>query len=57
MASRLHEQLIINPGLPLVARREEKPESVPHGHITSLSVMRECRRLGIAEKLMTQSRK
>jgi hypothetical protein len=29
---------------------------VPHGHITSLSVMRTHRRLGLAEKLMRQSR-
>jgi peptide alpha-N-acetyltransferase len=30
---------------------------VPHGHITSLAVMRTYRRLGLAEKLMTQSQK
>lgn len=35
--------------------REEEPSDVPHGHITSLSVMRTYRRLGIAQKLMTQS--
>lgn len=28
---------------------------VPHGHITSISVMRSYRRMGLAEKLMTQS--
>lgn len=37
--------------------REEEPSDVPHGHITSLSVMRTYRRLGLAEKLMTQSSK
>ena len=35
---------------------EEDPAVEPHGHITSLSVMRTYRRLGVAEKLMTQSR-
>ncbi|KAF9274228.1 N-terminal acetyltransferase A complex catalytic subunit ard1 [Linnemannia elongata] len=34
---------------------EEDPAAEPHGHITSLSVMRTYRRLGVAEKLMTQS--
>jgi N-alpha-acetyltransferase 10/11 len=37
--------------------REEDPGEAPHGHITSLSVMRNWRRLGIAEKLMTQSQR
>jgi N-alpha-acetyltransferase 10/11 len=37
--------------------REEEPTDVPHGHITSLSVLRTYRRLGLAEKLMTQSQK
>jgi ribosomal protein S18 acetylase RimI-like enzyme len=32
--------------------REEDATDAPHGHITSLSVMRNYRRLGIAEKLM-----
>jgi peptide alpha-N-acetyltransferase len=35
--------------------REEEPSDVPHGHITSLSVMRTYRRLGLAQKLMTQA--
>jgi hypothetical protein len=35
---------------------EEPSDGVPHGHITSLSVMRTHRRLGLAEKLMRQSR-
>jgi len=36
---------------------EEPADGIPHGHITSLSVMRTHRRLGLAEKLMRQSRK
>ncbi|KAG1043826.1 hypothetical protein G6F46_009250 [Rhizopus delemar] len=39
----------------VLAKMEEEPSDVPHGHITSLSVMRTYRRLGIAQKLMTQS--
>ncbi|RBQ68546.1 hypothetical protein FVER14953_03029 [Fusarium verticillioides] len=42
----------------VLAKMEEEPsDGIPHGHITSLSVMRTHRRLGIAEKLMRQSRK
>ncbi|GBC06443.1 hypothetical protein RclHR1_06830011 [Rhizophagus clarus] len=41
----------------VLAKMEEDPEEAPHGHITSLSVMRTYRRLGIAEKLMTQAQK
>jgi ribosomal protein S18 acetylase RimI-like enzyme len=42
----------------VLAKMEEDPsDGVPHGHITSLSVMRTHRRLGIAEKLMRQARK
>ncbi|KXS15113.1 acyl-CoA N-acyltransferase [Gonapodya prolifera JEL478] len=37
----------------VLAKMEEEGE--PHGHITSLSVMRTYRRLGLAEKLMRQS--
>lgn len=33
----------------------ETTSGPPHGHITSLSVMRSYRRLGLAEKLMRQS--
>ncbi|CAG8473084.1 3071_t:CDS:2 [Ambispora leptoticha] len=40
----------------VLAKMEEDTDD-PHGHITSLSVMRTYRRLGIAEKLMTQSQK
>ena len=36
---------------------EEPTDGVQHGHITSLSVMRTHRRLGLAEKLMKQSRR
>jgi ribosomal protein S18 acetylase RimI-like enzyme len=36
---------------------EDPADGVQHGHITSLSVMRTHRRLGLAEKLMRQSRK
>ncbi|KAJ3415016.1 N-alpha-acetyltransferase 10 [Chytridiales sp. JEL 0842] len=39
----------------VLAKMEEEPNEVPHGHITSLSVMRNYRRLGIAEKLMKQA--
>ena len=42
----------------VLAKMEEEPaDKIPHGHITSLSVMRTHRRLGIAEKLMRQARK
>ena len=41
----------------VLAKMEEEPaDGVQHGHITSISVMRTHRRLGIAEKLMRQSR-
>ena len=41
----------------VLAKMEEEPtDGVPHGHITSLSVMRTHRRLGIAERLMRMSR-
>lgn len=38
--------------------REEdlQQDEEPHGHVTSISVIREYRRLGIAKKLMLQSR-
>ncbi|KAI9234662.1 MAG: acyl-CoA N-acyltransferase [Podila humilis] len=39
----------------VLAKLEDDPSVEPHGHITSLSVMRTYRRLGVAEKLMTQS--
>ena len=41
----------------VLAKMEEEPtDGISHGHITSLSVMRTHRRLGLAEKLMRQSR-
>lgn len=41
----------------VLAKMEEEPaDGIPHGHITSLSVMRTHRRLGLAEKLMRLSR-
>jgi len=41
----------------VLAKMEEDPQDgIQHGHITSLSVMRTHRRLGLAEKLMRQSR-
>ncbi|KAI9855945.1 MAG: N-terminal acetyltransferase A complex catalytic subunit ard1 [Vezdaea acicularis] len=42
----------------VLAKMEEEPEDgVPHGHITSLSVMRTHRRLGLAERLMRLSQR
>jgi peptide alpha-N-acetyltransferase len=40
-----------------LAKMEEDHTVTPHGHITSLSVMRSYRRLGIAQKLMKQAQK
>lgn len=41
----------------VLAKMEEEPaDGIAHGHITSLSVMRTHRRLGIAERLMRMSR-
>ena len=41
----------------VLAKMEEEPtDGIAHGHITSLSVMRTHRRLGIAERLMRLSR-
>ncbi|MCJ1295172.1 N-terminal acetyltransferase A complex catalytic subunit ard1 [Xylographa carneopallida] len=42
----------------VLAKMEEEPaDGVQHGHITSLSVMRTHRRLGLAEKLMRMSQR
>ncbi|KAI5284172.1 N-terminal acetyltransferase A complex catalytic subunit ard1 [Ascosphaera aggregata] len=42
----------------VLAKMEEEPtDGIQHGHITSLSVMRTHRRLGIAERLMTMSQR
>lgn len=42
----------------IIATREEelKDGEEPHGHVTSISVLRPYRRLGLAKKLMVQSR-
>ncbi|KAH8782505.1 acyl-CoA N-acyltransferase [Hyaloscypha finlandica] len=44
-------------GYVLAKMEEDPPDGVQPGHITSLSVMRTHRRLGIAEKLMRQSQR
>ena len=42
---------------PLLPREEDVgPDDQPHGHVTSISVLRSYRRLGLAKKLMVQSR-
>lgn len=40
----------------VLAKMEEDPGETPHGHITSLAVLRSHRRLGVAYKLMRQVR-
>jgi ribosomal protein S18 acetylase RimI-like enzyme len=43
--------------LTTVIREEDtSPHDEPHGHVTSISVLRSYRRLGLAKKLMLQSR-
>jgi N-alpha-acetyltransferase 10/11 len=44
-------------GYVLAKMEEDPPDGVQHGHITSLSVMRTHRRLGIAERLMRLSQR
>lgn len=42
----------------VLGKMEDDPEAedkTPHGHVTSLAVMRSYRRMGLAEKLMRQS--
>ncbi|XP_003477710.1 N-alpha-acetyltransferase 11 [Cavia porcellus] len=39
----------------VLAKMEEDPNDVAHGHITSLAVKRSHRRLGLAQKLMDQA--
>ncbi|KDQ64253.1 hypothetical protein JAAARDRAFT_166310 [Jaapia argillacea MUCL 33604] len=41
----------------ILAKMEEDlgPDDDPHGHVTSISVLRSYRRLGLAKKLMVQS--
>jgi peptide alpha-N-acetyltransferase len=40
----------------ILAKMEEDPSSDPSGHVTSISVLRPYRRLGLANRLMKQSR-
>lgn len=40
---------------PLILR-EEEPTDEPSGHVTSISVLRPYRRLGLANRLMKQAR-
>ncbi|KAK4496585.1 hypothetical protein PRZ48_012565 [Zasmidium cellare] len=44
-------------GYVLAKMEEDLQDGIQHGHITSLSVMRTHRRLGLAEKLMRQSQR
>jgi len=39
----------------ILAKMEEEPVDAPHGHVTSISVLRSYRRLGLAKKLMLLS--
>jgi len=39
----------------ILAKMNEEPSDEPSGHVTSISVMRTYRRLGLAHKLMKQS--
>eukprot|EP00794_Sanderia_malayensis_P017714 gene17714-19485_t len=39
----------------VLAKMEEEPDEIVHGHITSLAVKRSHRRLGLARKLMEQA--
>eukprot|EP01102_Stenamoeba_stenopodia_P005286 TRINITY_DN15851_c0_g1_i1.p1 TRINITY_DN15851_c0_g1~~TRINITY_DN15851_c0_g1_i1.p1 ORF type:complete len:258 (-),score=81.90 TRINITY_DN15851_c0_g1_i1:135-863(-) len=39
----------------VLAKMEEEAKDEPHGHITSLAVLRSHRKLGLATKLMTQA--
>ncbi|EPY53020.1 NatA N-acetyltransferase complex catalytic subunit Ard1 [Schizosaccharomyces cryophilus OY26] len=42
----------------VLAKMEEEPkDGIPHGHVTSLSVMRSYRQLGLAKRLMVQSQR
>ncbi|KAI5481083.1 peptide alpha-N-acetyltransferase [Pseudohyphozyma bogoriensis] len=39
----------------ILAKMEDDPSEDPHGHVTSISVLRNYRRLGLANKLMQLS--
>ncbi|KAG0140685.1 hypothetical protein CROQUDRAFT_718532 [Cronartium quercuum f. sp. fusiforme G11] len=41
----------------ILAKMDEEGADEPHGHVTSISVLRTYRRLGLANKLMQQSQK
>ncbi|KAJ9087360.1 N-terminal acetyltransferase A complex catalytic subunit ard1 [Entomophthora muscae] len=41
----------------VLAKMDDEDNTPPHGHITSVSVMRSYRRLGLADKLMRQSQR
>ncbi|KAE8374477.1 acyl-CoA N-acyltransferase [Aspergillus bertholletiae] len=56
-AATLSEQYPKVVGYVLAKMEEEPTDGVAHGHITSLSVMRTHRRLGIAERLMRMSQR
>lgn len=40
----------------LLTREEDPADGIPNGHVTSISVLRSHRRLGLANKLMSLSR-
>ncbi|MCO5609970.1 hypothetical protein L7F22_064205 [Adiantum nelumboides] len=44
-----------NRGLHSRQDEEDPADGIPHGHVTSISVLRSYRRLGLANKLMKQS--
>ena len=49
---------LIGPAPPYVHRDDDAGDGEePHGHVVSISVLRSYRRLGLAKKLMVQSRK
>ena len=49
--------LVATQHIDVIQRDEEVAEGEePHGHVTSISVLRSYRRLGLAKKLMIQSR-
>ncbi|KAB8072286.1 acyl-CoA N-acyltransferase [Aspergillus leporis] len=56
-AATLSEQYPKVVGYVLAKMEEEPTDGMAHGHITSLSVMRTHRRLGIAERLMRMSQR
>jgi len=41
----------------ILAKMEDETNSTPHGHVTSISVLRTYRRLGLANKLMQLSQR